>query len=89
MHKKRTLSVEALSSILQRCRRNINGWLSVERKNEALVIMKRFYWNKEFIRQIVVYLTENEFIDIPPYIVADLEMNLTVIIRFSKAVDEI
>ena len=71
MHKKRTLSVEALNSILQRCRRNINGWLSVERKNEALVIMKRFYWNKEFIRQIVVYLTDNDFIDIPPYILKD------------------
>ena len=42
--------------------------------------MKFFYWNKEFIQQIIFYSTENNLIDIPPYIVADLEMNLTVII---------
>ena len=58
----------------------MNGWLSAERKKEAWLIMKKKFWSREFIRQIVVYLTENEFIDIPPYIVADLEMNLTVII---------
>ena len=38
--------------------------------------MKFFYWNKEFIQQIIFYSTENNLIDIPPYIVADFTNEL-------------
>ena len=54
----------------------MNGWLSAERKNEAWLIMKKFYFNKEYIQQILTYLTINTFNDIPPYIVADFRNEL-------------
>ena len=74
--RERPLSIEELNVIIQSCRRDMNGWLSAERKNEAWLIMKKFYFNKEYIQQILTYLTINTFNDIPPYIVADFRNEL-------------